>query len=191
MHLYPHLLFHSLTSFLPQSVTHTFTEHIIRFYFSFKKAHTFSIVFPTFTQISHTITALLCCPGINPFSRPFIHPKITFSHPTFHLFNLSLPSSRPHLLSYSHHYTVIHPTLTRCHCPPHTHSEQMHNAQECSGSFCTETLTHFSVTAANRCDFHNSSHWQTETADEGRAACSSTTLVIASQGTERIDHQTV
>lgn len=55
----------------------------------------------------------------------------------------------------------------------------------------TQALPHFSVTVANRCDFHSFSRWQTETADEGRAACSSTTLVIAWQGTKRRDRESV
>lgn len=81
MHLYPHLLFHSLTVF---SHSHPYVHWTHCQVLLLLKKHTFSIVFPTFTQISHTITTLLCCPSVKPFSCPFIHPKITFSHPTFH-----------------------------------------------------------------------------------------------------------
>lgn len=84
-------------------------------------------------------------------------------------------------------HTLIHQHLL-CVTILLTLTEQMYKGQEHSGSFCTHT---FSVAVASRCDFHSFGCLaESETADEGRAACSSTTLVITSQGTEQIDHHT-
>lgn len=88
---------------------------------------------------------------------------------------LSLTHAPSKLLSHSH-----------THCP---HTEQMHKGQ---GLFWillhTYTLIHF---LRSQQLVWLSQLWslaETETADEGRATRSSTTLVITSQGTESTDH---
>lgn len=118
----------------------------------------------------------------------FTHSCHSVSRFTFHLFPLHLPSSLDHVLSYSHSHS---PTLTFCPCPPNTQglSRCTTHRKTLDLSVRTHTHTYFSVTAVNRCDFRSLVRWQIQAADEGRAACSSTTLVIASQGTERMDHR--